>query len=116
MHTYHELLTLLETPQEWRQSTNIHRVGKNGHEMVKNSSNLSKQCPDPLGSLGELDVQQLLYSQGKALFICHHGDVVQSVEVRQGLHVGLVLDQLLRTTVQQSNMRIGSDNLLAIEL
>ena len=52
----------------------------------------------------------------RALFIRHHGDIVQSVEVRQSLHVGLVFDQLLGTTVKQSDMRIRADDLFTIDL
>lgn len=84
--------------------------------MVEDSSDLSKQCPDPLGSLGDLDVEQLLCRQGKALLVRHHGHIVQAVEVRQSLEVRLVLDQLLSTTVQQSDMRISPHDLLTIQL
>lgn len=115
-NTYHELLTFLETPQERCQSTNIHRVGKDGHEVVQNACHLTEQCADVLGSLGDLNVQQLLNSQGEALLVGHHGDVIQSVEVWQGLHVGLVFDQLLGTTVKQTDVGIGADDLFTIEL
>jgi hypothetical protein len=103
---YHELLTLLETPQERCQSTNVHGVGKNRHEMVQDTRNLAEQSADPLGSLGNFDVKQLLNSQREALLIRHHRDIVKTIEVGQSLHVGLVLDQLLGTTVQQTDMGI----------
>jgi len=113
--TYHELLTLFEPPQEGSQSTNIHCVGEDGHEVVQDTGNFAEHGPDPLSTLGDLDVQQLLDGQRKALLIGHHRDVVQTIEVRQGLHVGLVLDQLLGTTVKQTDVGIGANNFLAIE-
>jgi hypothetical protein len=103
---YHELLTLLETPQERCQSTNVHGVGKNRHEVVQNTGDLSEQSTNPLGSLRNIDVKQLLNSQREALLVRHHGDIVKSIEVGQSLHIGLVLDQLLGTTMQQTDVRI----------
>lgn len=114
--TYHELLTLLETPQERCQSTNIHGVREDGHQVVKDTSDLSKECSDELGSLGNLDVEQLLDGEGEALLVGHHRDVVESVKVRQGLEICLVLDQLLGTSMQQTDVGVGADNLLAVEL
>jgi hypothetical protein len=113
---YHQLLTLLETPQEGSQGTDVHGVGKDGHEVVQDTGELAKQGSNPLGTLGDLDVEELLNGQGEALLVGHHGDVVQSVEVRQGLHISLVLNQLLRTTVKQTDVGIGANDLLAIEL
>ena len=84
--------------------------------MVQNTGHLSEQCTDILGSFRDFNVQQLLNSQRVTLFIRHHGDIVQSVEVRQSLHVGLVFDQLLGTTMKQSDVRIRADNLFTIDL
>lgn len=84
--------------------------------MVQDTGQLAEQGPDELGTLGNLNVQQLLNSKRETLLIGHHGDVIKTVEVRQSLEVGLVLDQLLSTTVQQTDVRVGANNFLAIEL
>ena len=84
--------------------------------MVENAGNLSKQSSDILGSIGNLNVQKLFNSKSKALLVRHHRNVVQSIKVRQGLEIGLVLDQLLGTSVQQTDMGIGTNDLLAIQL
>jgi hypothetical protein len=55
--THHELLTLLETPQERCQSTNIHGVGQNRHEMVQNAGDFAEQGTDVLGANWDIDVQ-----------------------------------------------------------
>lgn len=114
--SYHELLTLLETPQERCQSTDIHGVGQDGHEMVQNPGDLAKHGADVLGTDGDVDVQQLLNGQREALLVGHHGDIVEAVEVGQGLQVCAVLDELLGAAVQQSNVGVGAHNLLAVEL
>jgi hypothetical protein len=114
--THHKLLTLFETPQERRQSTNVHGVRQNGHEVVQDPGDLAEQSPDVLGALGDLNVQQLLDSEREALLVGHHRDVVQTVEVGQRLQICPVLDELLGAAVQQSDVGVGAHNLLAIEL
>jgi len=114
--TYHELLTLLETPQERSQGTNIHGVGEDRHEVVQDTGDLAEQGTDPLGTLRNLNVEQLLNSQRETLLVGHHGDVVETIKVGQGLEVCLVLDQFLGTTVQQTDVGVCADNLFTIEL
>jgi hypothetical protein len=84
--------------------------------MVENTSDLAEQSSNPLGSLRNLNVEQLLNGQREALLVGHHGDIVESVKVRQGLEICLVLDQLLGTSVEQTDVRVGSDDLFTIEL
>jgi hypothetical protein len=55
--THHEFLTLLETPQEGRQSTNVHGVGQNRHEMVQDAGDFTEQGTDVLGADWDIDVQ-----------------------------------------------------------
>lgn len=43
---------------------------------------------DPLRPEGRADVEQLLHGQGVGLLVAHHGDVVQAVEIGQGLAKG----------------------------
>lgn len=86
------------------------------HEVVQDTSDLSKQGPDPFGTLRYLHVQQLLDREREALLVGHHGAVVQPVKVGQGLQVRLVLAQLLGSSVQQADVGVGAHNLLAVEL
>lgn len=114
--SHHELLTLLEAPQERCQGTDIHSVGQDGHEMVQNPGNLAKQSTDVLGTDRDVNVQQLLNSEREALLVGHHRDVVETVEVGQGLQICAVLNELLGTAVQQTDVGIGAYNLLSVEL
>lgn len=83
--------------------------------MVQNTGNFTKQGSDVFGTDRDVNVQQLLDSQREALLVGHHRDVVETIEVGQGLEICSVLDELLGSTVQQSDVRISADNLLAIE-
>jgi len=84
--------------------------------VVQNSCDLSEQRANPLGTAGDLDVQQLLHGQREALLVGHHADIVQAIKVRQRLQVCLVLNQLFRTAVQQSHVWVRADNLFSIQL
>ena len=84
--------------------------------MVKNTSDLAKEGSNKLGSLRNLNVEQLLDSQREALLVGHHGDIVESVKVGQSLEICLVLDQLLGTSVEQTDVRIGSNDFFTVEL
>lgn len=84
--------------------------------MVQDSGDFSKQGSNVLGAVRDLDVEKLLDSKGKTLLIGHHGNVIQSVEVGKSLEVGFVFDQLLSATVEQTDVRVGTDDLFATEL
>lgn len=114
--TYHQLLTLFETPQEGSKSANIHSVGQNGHQVVENSGNLAEHGSDPLCSLRYLDVEELLDGKGEDLLVGHHGNIVQTIKVWECLEVGLVFNQLLGTAVQETDVGVCTDNLFTIEL
>jgi hypothetical protein len=49
--------------------------------MVQNARNLAEQRPDVLGTVWDLNVQQLLHGQREALLVGHHGYVVETVKV-----------------------------------
>ena len=83
--------------------------------MVEDSGNLAEHCSDPLGTLGHLDIEQLLNSERVDLLVGHHRNVVQTIKVWQGLEVGLVLDQLLSTTMEQTDVGVCTNDFLAIE-
>jgi hypothetical protein len=83
--------------------------------VIQNTSDFAKQGTNPLGTFGDLNVEKLLHSQGEALLVRHHRDIIQTVKVGQGLHIRLVLDQFLSSTVQETDMGIGANNLFAIE-
>ena len=50
------------------------------------------------------------------MLLVHRRDVVEPVEIADGLQVGLVLDQLLGAAVQQADVRIDALHHLAVEL
>ena len=50
------------------------------------------------------------------MLLIHRRHVIEAVEIRQRLEVGLVLDQLLGAAMQQPDMRVDALDDLAVEL
>ena len=42
------------------------------------------------------------------MFLVHRRDIIEAIKIRQGLQIGLMLNQLFRPAVQQTNMRINA--------
>merc|ERR1719150_3148652 len=96
----HDLLPLLEEPEEGRDAANVEDVGADTHDVVQDAGQLSEQHPDVLGPQRDVDIEELLHGEAVGLLVAHHAYVVQTVEIRKSLHVGLILDQLLCSSVQ----------------
>ena len=63
-----------------------------------------------------VDAEQLLDGEREGVLLAHRRDVVEPVEIRHRLQVGLVLDQLLGAAMQQADMRIAALDDLAVHL
>src|SRR5262249_54531562 len=69
-----------------------------------------------LRAFGDVDSQELLGCQRERMLLVHRRDVIEAVEIRQRLQIGLVLDQLLGPAVQQADVGIDALYDLAVEL
>ena len=112
----HQLLALLEAPKARRDRADVERVSRDVQQVVQDARDLGEQRADPLRALRHLDAEQLLGRQRERVLLRHRAHVVEPVEIRHRLHVGLVLDQLLGAAMQQADMRIGALDDLAVHL
>ena len=110
----HQLLTLLKSPQKRGHRTNIDRKGGQVQEVVQDAADLAIENADILRTTRNLDADGALDGQRPGMFLVHRRDIVQPVEIGQRLKIGLVLDQLLGTAMQQPDMRVGTLDHLAV--
>ena len=61
-------------------------------------------------------MQELFRREAEGVLLVHRRDVIEPVEIRDRLQIGLVLDQLLGAAVQQADVRIDALDDLAVEL
>ena len=112
----HELLALLEAPQRRRERADVHRLRGDVEQVRQQAADLAEEHADQLSALGHLEAQKLLRRQAEGVLLVHGRDVVEPVEIADGLQVGLVLDQLLGAAVQKADMGIDALHHLAVEL
>lgn len=85
-------------------------------QVVEDSGNLSKHSTDVLSPQRNVNLKHFLNRERIALFLRHHGDIVEAIKVRQGLQVRFVLNELFGAAVQQPDMRIKLDGHLTVQL
>ena len=112
----HERLALTEAIQEDRHGADVEPVCAEPHQVVQDAGDLIEHHPDVLRPQRRLDAQQLFDRQHIAVLVAHHGHVVEPVHVADALIERLVLGELLGRPVQQTDMRVGTLDHLAIEL
>ena len=86
------------------------------HQVVQQTRDFREHHADVLGANRHLDAQQLFDGQAVRVLIAHHRHIVQPVHIRQRLDVGLGFGQLFGRAVQQTDVRVGTLDHLAVEL
>src|SRR5438445_1746190 len=84
--------------------------------MREQAPDLAIKNADELPALGHGNAQQLLGCQAERVLLVHWRDVIEAIKIRNRLQIGLVLDQLLGSAVEQADMRIDAFHDLAVEL
>ena len=113
---HHQLLALLEAPQRRGERADVHRLRGDVEEMREQPPDLAKEHADQLRAARHREAEQLLGREAEGMLLVHRRDVVEPVEIRDRLQIGLVLDQLLGAAMQQADMRIDALDHLAVEL
>ncbi len=112
---HHKLFALLEAPQRRGERAHVHRLRGDVEEMRKQPADLGIEHADQLSADGHGDAQQLFDGERPGVFLVHRRHIVEPVEVRHGLKIGLVFDQLLGAAMQQPDMRIDAGADLPVE-
>ena len=111
----HQLLALLKAPQRGRQRADVHRLRRDIEEVREQPPDLAIEHADELAPLRHLKLQQLFRSKAESMFLIHGRDVVEPVDIADRLQVGLVLDELLGTAMEQPDVRVDALHDLTVE-
>jgi len=84
--------------------------------MRQQTADLAVEHADELSPARHGDAEQTLDGQRIGVLLVHRRHVVEAVEVRHGLQIGLVLDQLLGAAMQQADMGIDALDHFAVQL
>ena len=99
-----------------RHGANIHDVAAKVEHVVGDAGQLRHQHADILGAERDSEAHQFLHGEDEAVLHAHRRTIIEAIEVRQRLGVGLVLDQLLGASMEQPDVRIDALDDLAVEL
>ena len=113
---HHQLFALFKTPQRRGQRADVHRLRGDVEQMRQDAADLAVQNPDQLPAARHGDAEQLFRRQTKRVLLVHRRDIVEPVEIRDRLQIGLVLDQLFGAAMKQADMRIDPRDHFAVEL
>ena len=113
---HHQLFALFKTPQRRGQRADVHRLRGDVEQMRQDAADLAIEHPDQLPAARHLDAEQLFRRETERVLLIHRRDIVEPVEIRDRLQIGLVLDQFFGAAMKQADMRIDAGDDLAVEL
>src|SRR6478752_6004334 len=113
---HHQLLALLKAPGRRSQRADVQGLRGDVEEVGEEPAYLRIEHADELGALRDGDADELLHRERVGVLLVHRRHVIEAIEIRQRLEIGLVLDQLLGAAVEQPDMRIDAFDDLAVEL
>src|ERR1051326_4819495 len=83
--------------------------------MIQQPPDLVIEHPDILRARRNFQPEQLLGGQTEPVFLIDRRDIIEPIEIGNGLQIGLMLDQLLGATMQKADMPIDALDDLAVE-
>ena len=84
--------------------------------MGKEPSDLAIEHADQLAALRHLDAEKALHGKREGMLLIHRRNIIEPVEIRHRLQIGLVLDQLLGAAMQEADVRIDPLDHFPVEL
>ena len=85
-------------------------------KMIQNARDLVKHRANVLRTYWHFDLQELFYRHHVRMLIAHHGDIIETVHVRNRLEKSLLFGEFFGCPVQQTYMRIGTLDHFAVQL
>ncbi|MNK90567.1 hypothetical protein D3C87_1106250 [compost metagenome] len=113
---HHQLFAFLETPDRRRHCADVHGLSRHVHDVRQDAADFRIKHADQLAAHRDFETQQLFDGERKSVFLVHRRDVVETVEIGNGLQIGLGLDQLFGAAMQKTDMRIDALDDFAVQL
>ena len=112
---HHQLFALFKTPQRRGQRADVHRLRGDVEQMRQDAADLAIEHADQLAAARHGDAEQLFGREAERMLLVHRRDVIEPVEIRDRLQIGLLLDQLFGAAMKQADMRIDARDDFAVE-
>ncbi len=112
---HHQLFTFFKAPERRRQRTNVHSLRGHVKNVIQNTADFRVKHADQLATLRHINAEQAFDSDRIGVLLIHRRHIIETVEIRQSLKIGLRFHQLLGAAMQQTDMRIDTFNDFAVE-
>src|SRR5260370_19744438 len=83
--------------------------------MGQDAADRAIEHADQLSAARPRDAEQLFRREAERVLLVHRRDIVEPVEIRDRLQIGLVLDQFFGAAMKQADMRINPRDHFAVE-
>src|SRR5690242_16746505 len=83
--------------------------------MREQAADLAIEHADELRAARDLQAKELLRRKAERMLLIHRRDVIEPVEIRDRLQIGLLLDQLLGAAMQETDMWVHTFDNLAVQ-
>src|SRR5262249_11325874 len=111
----HELFALFKAPERRGERADVHGLRRHVEQVREEPSDLAIEHAYELRSPGHCEAEELLRREAEGMLLVHRRHVVEAVEIRNRLQIGLVLDQLLGGAMQEPDMRVDALHHLAVK-
>jgi hypothetical protein len=112
---HHQLLALLEPPENRRHRANVCRLRRDLEQMRQQAADLAVEHANELRPTRNRNSQEPLDRERVGVLLVHRRDVVEPVEIGHVLQIGACFHQLLGAAMQEADMRIDAFDHLAVE-
>ena len=112
----HQVFALAEGVQHHGHCANVQRVTTDPQQVVQDARHFIEHDADVLGTLRHFDAGQLFDGHAVSMLVTHHRHIVETIHVRNRLDPGAGLGQLFGRAMQQTDMRVGTNDDFAVQL
>ena len=112
----HQLFAVAEGVKDGGHRADVECVRTDAHQVIEDTRYFGEHDTDVLGADRHINTGKFFYCQAIRLLVDHHGNVVQPIHIRQGLQIGFGFRQFFGASVQEADMRVGTDDLFAVQL
>lgn len=112
----HQLFAIAEGVEDGGHRADVEGVRTDAHQVIEDARYFGEHHADILGADRYINSGKFFYRQAIRLLVDHHGNVVQTVHIGQGLQIGFGFSQFFGASVRKADMRVGTDDGFALQL
>ena len=111
----HQIFAFAEGVQRHGHCAHVKRVTAHPEQMIQDARHFVEHGADVARAFRHFDPCEFFHRQAVGVFVTHHGNVVEAIHIGHGLRPGARFRQFFGATVQETDVRVGAFDLLAVQ-